>query len=55
MSIEELQSAVQQNNKTIQENDKTIKQALIKRLLGQQKIIAGQETEIARLSNQKEL
>ena len=55
MSIEELQSAVQQNNKTIQENDKTIKQALIKRLLGQQKIIAGQEAEIARLSNQKEL
>lgn len=48
MSIEELQSAVQQNNKTI-------KQALIKRLLGQQKIIAGQEAEIARLSNQKEL
>lgn len=48
MPIEELQSAVQQNNKTI-------KQALIKRLLGQQKIIAGQEAEIARLSNQKEL
>ena len=53
MTIEELQEAIQQNDKTIKDNDKIIKQRLVKRLLEQQKIIDGQQAEIDELSSQK--
>lgn len=53
MTIEELQEAIQQNDKTIKDNDKIIKQRLVKRLLEQQKIIDGQQAEIDELSRQK--
>ena len=53
MTIEELQNAVQQNDKTIKDNNKAIKQRLVKRLLEQQRIIEEQQAEIEGLSNQK--
>ena len=54
MTIEELQKAVQENDRSIKENDKSIKQALIKKLLEQQRTIEKQQLEMDTLNSQKQ-
>lgn len=55
LSVEELQEIVNGNDEQISLNDDEIKQALIQRILEQQKTIAKQKEEISRLKSQKEL
>ena len=55
LSVEELMQRIESNNITIANNEQSIKQALIQKILGQQKQIAEQTAEIDRLNGQKEL
>jgi len=55
LTVEELQSIINENDSTINGNDEAIKQALIARILQQQRTIEEQQTEIDRLKGQKEL
>lgn len=55
LTIEELQGIINENDSIIKSNDESIKQALIARILEQQRTIEGQQTEIGRLKSQMEL
>ena len=55
MTPKELMKAIAENDEVIENNNNIIKQALMERLLEQQKIIDEQQVEIDRLKSQKEL
>ncbi len=55
LTVAELQGIINDNDNIINGNDEAIKQALIARILEQQRIIEEQQTEIDRLKGQREL